>query len=133
MEAVIIPNWQIFPKKLLIIVVLLFAVILAVDISKSHAESKHADTFAAVRKCISDGNSTRYFYDLKKNKYIGVCQINPTTFGFRIIKAISDSSVKERSAYIKDNIHSLDDLNTFITDREWIEVFNKDIIDLFLK
>jgi hypothetical protein len=87
----------------------------------SHAADVHPEVFAMVRSCF-DGKHKRWRIPVRDSKYVDICQIDDTTFGFRPFKKVrgvtgTDGMWQELTAYVKDTIHSVDELKEFALQR----------------
>ncbi len=101
-----------------LLLILAFIILLAVTISTvaSHGLSTHPDTYPQVIKCLNDGNF-KITVNTGNNRFIEFCMIDQVTFGMRVLDKIGRGQYREITAYIKDNIHSLKELQEFILRR----------------
>jgi hypothetical protein len=88
-----------------------------VDPNYSHGDRDHPITAPIVRKCFEQNGEFRIYTIDKGKRYLRVCLIDKVTIGFQIVDIINKQTW-EKTAYIKDTLHSIDDLDQYI---EWMK------------
>lgn len=86
-----------------------------VDPAYSHAMEEHPDTAPLVEECLNTKGAYAQFQIEPKRRYLRVCLIDEVVgiIGFQIVDIV-DKVAKERTAYIKEEIHSLKQLFQYI-------------------
>lgn len=75
---------------------------IVVDPAYSHAVEEHPNSAPIVRTCMENKGPFVQFQIRKGQRYLRVCAIDDSTFGFQIVDRVG-KVFKERTAYIKDN------------------------------
>lgn len=72
----------------------------------SHAMERHPETAMLVRDCFTQKGAYATFQVEKNKRYIRICLIDQQTIGFQVVDIVGKIA-KERTAYIKDNMRSI--------------------------
>jgi hypothetical protein len=80
-----------------------------IDPSYSHALEEHPDSAAIVWQCFNDKGQTAAFQIEPGKRFLRICMIDEVTVGFEIVDIVGKIA-KEKTAYIKDGLKSLNDV-----------------------
>ena len=86
-----------------------------IDPAYSHALEEHPIDAPVVRECFNQKGAYMQFQIEPKHRYLRVCLIDEVVgiIGFQIVDIV-DKVAKERTAYIKEEIHSIKQLLEYI-------------------
>ena len=85
-----------------------------VDPAYSHALEEHPDTAPLVRECLGTKGAYMQFQIRPRERYLRVCIVDEVLglIGFQIVDIV-DRVAKEKTAYIKENIHCIKDILSY--------------------
>jgi len=87
--------------------------LVTIDPEYSHAEIEHPDSYQVVRDCLKSKGQYAAFQIEKNKRFLRVCLIDSVTIGFQIVDIVG-KQVKEKTCYIKENIHDLKQLFEYV-------------------
>lgn len=93
-----------------------------VDLSESHAEQEHPETYKLVRKCLQDKGPYMSFR-ITRTRFLRVCLVEDGKIGFQILD-IEGDVVKEVTCYIKERMHSLGEVLKYASRQGYVRVKN---------
>lgn len=95
--------------KFILVIIALVIAFAGVVYAGSHADLKHPSDSEFVHQCIDKGRPTMIFLAFgSDNRYLRMCDLGNGKVGIQVLDKIGEQ-FKERTAYIKNNLHSLRD------------------------